>query len=196
MSERVARHQVYYRVLGIGLLVSVAAWGVTLAWDRQDAGAADVGEEARAGTQLALAYSDAQPAELADVRVAEADEVPASLPAPEATTSTEDAALDLEPPKLTLASSGSLISISLVEAPDNEIASAIEYDRLGAAVAAAAKGAGVIDTWARAGGLRIPEGSGRGPLILGGGPACVPTRLPGTRIGGFSGMGIGTPTRY
>ena len=199
MSERAGYDKVHHRVLGIGLLVSVAVLGATLAWGRLNAGAAGVGEEAQAGAQLALAYADAQPAELADVRVTEADEVAASLAAPDAATSTEAATLDLEPPKLSMASSGSLISVSLVDAPDDQIASAIEYDRLGAAVAAAANGAGDADTWARVGGFRIPEGSGRGPLIIGGGgsgcqgPTTV--RLPGTRIGGFSGIGIGTPTR-
>ncbi len=196
MSERAGYDKVYHRVLGIGLLVSVAVFGATLAWGRLNAGAADVGEKAQAGAQLALAYADAQPAELADVRVTEADEVAASLPAPDAATSTEEAALDLEPPKLSLASSGSLISVSLVDAPDEQIASAIEYDRLGAAVAAAANGAGVIDTWAS---VSPPESFRRGPLIIGGGGSgCQgPTRvvLPGTRIGGFSGMGIGGTTR-
>jgi len=200
MSEWAGNDKVYHRVLGIGLLVSVAVFGATLAWGRLNAGAADVGEKAQAAAQLALAYADAQPAELADVRVTEADEVAASLPAPDAATSTEEAALDLEPPKLSMASSGSLISVSLVDAPDDQIESAIEYDRLGAAVAAAANGAGDADTWARVGGFRIPEGSGgRGPLIIGGGGSgCQgPTRvvLPGTRIGGFSGMGIGGTTR-
>jgi len=200
MRERDGYDRVYHRVLGIGLLVSVAVFGATVAWDRQNAGAADVGEDAQAGAQLALAYADAQPAELADVRVTEADEVAASLPAPDAATSTEAAALDLEPPKLSMASSGSLISVSLVDAPDDQIESAIEYDRLGAAVAAAANGAGDANTWERVGGFRIPEGSGRrGPLIIGGGgggcqgPRTV--RLPGTRIGGFSGIGVGTPGR-
>ena len=195
MSEWAGYDKVYHRVLGIGLLVSVAVLGATLAWSRLSARAADVGEKAQAGAQLALAYSDAQPAELADVRVTEADELAASLPAPDAATSTEEAALDLEPPKLSMASSGSLISVSLVDAPDDQIASAIEYDRLGAAVVKAANGAGVIDTWAS---VSPPESFRRGPLIVGGGPACVPTRvvLPGTRIGGFSGMGIGAPTRH
>ncbi len=199
MSNRAGYDKVYHRVLGIGLLVSVAVLGATLAWSRLSAEAADVGEKARAGAQLALAYSNAQPAELADVRVTEADEVAASLPTPDAATSTAAAAFDLEPPKLSMASSGSLISVSLVDAPDDQIASAIEYDRLGAAMAAAAKGAGDADTWERGGLSRIPEGSGRGPLIIGGGgsgcqgPTTV--RLPGTRIGGFSGIGIGTPTR-
>ncbi len=169
MSERAGYDKVR-RVLGIGLLVSVAVFGATLAWDRLNAEAADVGEEAQAGAQLALAYAGAQPAELADVRVTEADELAASLPAPDAATSTEEAALNLEPLKLSLASSGSLISVSLVDAPDDQIESAIEYDRLGAAVAAAANGTGDADTWARVGGFRIPEGSGgRGPLIIGGG---------------------------
>ncbi len=192
MSERAGYDTVYHRVLGIGLLGSVAVLGATLAWSRLNAEGADVGEEAQAGAQLALAYSDAQPAELADVRVTEADEVAASLPTPDAATSTKAAAFDLEPPKLSMASSGSLISVTLVDAPDDQIESAIEYDRLGAAVAAAANGAGVIDTWAS---VSPPESFRRGPLIVGGGPACVPTRLPGTRIGGFSGMGIGGTRR-
>jgi len=191
MSNRAGYDKVYHRVLGIGLLVSVAVLGATLAWSRLNA-EIDVGEKAQAGAQLALAYSDAQPAELADVRLIEEDEVAASLPAPDAATSTVEAALDLEPPKLSMASSGSLISVSLVDAPDDQIASAIEYDRLGAAVVKAANGAGVIDTWAS---VSPPESFRRGPLIIGGGPACVPTRFPGTRIGGFSGMGIGASTR-
>ena len=200
MSERAGYDKVYHRVLGIGLLVSVAVLGATLAWGRLNAEAADVGEEAQAGAQLALAFVDAQPAELADVRVTDADEVAASLPAPDAATSTVEAALDLEPPKLSMASSGSLISVSLVDAPDDQIESAIEYDRLGAAVAAAANGAGDSDTWERGGLSRIPEGSGRGPLIIGGGGGgdCQgPTTvlIPGTRIGGFSGITLGTPGR-
>jgi hypothetical protein len=151
-------------------------------------------DRAEPTTQLALAYVDGQPVELIDVRVAEADVVAETAPVPESETSTVEAALDIEPPKLAMATEGSMIAISLVEADDSDVGDAIEYDRLGAAVAAANRGGNDHD-FERLGGFRIPEGSGgRGPLIIGGGGSgCQGPNVRLPRIGGGTSYGIGSP---
>lgn len=195
MSDGAGYDRVYRRVLGIGLLVSLAVHGAILAWGRLNVTPPASDDKAEPRTQLALAYADEQPVELVDVRVAEADVAVETAPVPESETSTVEAALDLEPPKLAMADQGSLIAVSLVETDDSNVGDAIEYDRLGAAVAAANRGGNDHD-FERLGGFRIPEGSGgRGPLIIGGGGSGCEgpnVRLPGTRIGGTS-YGIGSP---
>jgi hypothetical protein len=169
--------------------------GAILAWGRLNVTPAASDDRAEPTTQLALAYVDEEPLELIDVRVVEADVVAETAPAPESETSTVAAALDLEPPKLAMAHEGSMIAISLVVADDSDVGAAIEYDRLGAAVAAANRGGNDHD-FERLGGFRIPEGSGgRGPLIIGGGGSGCQgpnVRLPGRGIGGTS-YGIGSP---
>lgn len=195
MSDGAGYDRIYRRVLGIGLLVSLAVHGAILAWGRLNVAGTDAEEEAQPRTQLALAYVDEQPVELVDVRVAEADVAAETAPAPLSETSTVEAALDLQPPRLAMAQQGDLIAVSLVQTDEMDIGSAIEYDRLGAAVAAANRGGNDHD-FERLGGFRIPEGSGgRGPLIIGGGGSGCEgpnVRLPGTRIGGFSSYGIGS----
>lgn len=195
MSDGAGYDRVYRRVLGIGLLVSLVVHGAILAWGSLNLTPAASDDRAEATTQLALAYVDEQPIELIDVRLAEADVVAETAPALASETSTVEAALDLEPPKLAMAQTGSMIAISLVEADDSDVGDAIEYDRLGAAVAAANRGGNDHD-FERLGGFRIPEGSGgRGPLIIGGGGSGCQgprVRLPGRRIGGTS-YGIGSP---
>ena len=195
MSDGAGYDRVYRRVLGIGLLVSLVVHGAILAWGSLNLTPAASDDRAEATTQLALAYVDEQPIELIDMRVAEADVVAETAPALASETSTVEAALDLEPPKLAMAQTGSMIAISLVEADDSDVGDAIEYDRLGAAVAAANRGGNDHD-FERLGGFRIPEGSGgRGPLIIGGGGSGCQgpnVRLPGRRIGGTS-YGIGSP---
>ena len=195
MSDGAGYDRVYRRVLGIGLLVSLVVHGSILAWGRLNVTPAASDDQAEPTTQLALAYVDEEPLELIDVRVVEADVVAETAPAPESETSTVEAALDLEPPKLAMAHEGSMIAISLVEADDSDVGDAIEYDRLGAAVAAANRGGNDHD-FERLGGFRIPEGSGgRGPLIIGGGGSGCQgpnVRLPGRGIGGTS-YGIGSP---
>ncbi len=193
MSERAGYDRIYRRVLGIGLLVSLAVHGAILAWGRLDAPSAAADDLAEPKTQLALTYADERPVELLDVRVTEADVATETAPAPDVETSTAPAALDLDPPKLAAAQQGSMIAVSLVEEDDSDIGSAIEYDRLGAAVAAANRGGNDHD-FERLGGFRIPEGSGgRGPLIIGGGGSGCEgprVRLPGTRTGGFTGIRV------
>ena len=195
MSDGVGYDRVYRRVLGIGLLVSLVVHGSILAWGRLNVTPAASDDRAEPTTQLALAYVDEEPLELIDVRVVEADVVAETAPAPESETSTVEAALDLDPPKLAMAHEGSMIAISLVVADDSDVGDAIEYDRLGAAVAAANRGGNDHD-FERLGGFRIPEGSGgRGPLIIGGGGSGCQgpnVRLPGRGIGGTS-YGIGSP---
>lgn len=200
MSDGAGYDRVYRRVLGIGLLVSLVVHGAILAWGRLNVTPAGSDDRAEPTTQLALAYADGEPVELIDVRVAEADVAAETAPVPESETSTVEAALDIEPPKLAMATEGSMIAISLVEADDSDVGDAIEYDRLGAAVAAANRGGNDHD-FERLGGFRIPEGSGgRGPLIIGGGgsgcegPNVGPNvRLPGRRIPGGTSYGIGSP---
>ena len=194
MSERAGYDRIYRRVLGIGLLVSLAVHGAILAWGRLNVGSSAADDDpAEAKTQLALTFADEEPVELVDVRVIEADVATETAPAPDVQTSTAPAALDLEPPKLAAAQTGSMIAISLVEEEQSDIGSAIEYDRLGAAVAAANRGGNDHD-FERLGGFRIPEGSGgRGPLIIGGGGSgCEGPRvtLPGTRRPGFTGIRV------
>ncbi len=195
MSDGAGYDRVYRRVLGIGLLVSLVVHGSILAWGRLNVTPAASDDRAEPTTQLALAYVDEEPLELIDVRVVEADVVAETAPAPESETSTVEAALDLEPPKLAMAHEGSMIAVSLVVADDSDVGDAIEYDRLGAAVAAANRGGNDHD-FERLGGFRIPEGSGgRGPLIIGGGGSGCQgpqVRLPGRGIGGTS-YGIGSP---
>lgn len=196
MSDAAGLDRVYRRVLGIGLLVSLAVHGAILAWGRLDIRSAEADKQPAA--RLALTFADEEPVELLDVRVAEADVAAQTAPAPEVETSIVEATIDLEPPKLAMATQGELIAVSLVETADVEVAEAIEYDRLGAAVAAANRGGNDHD-FERLGGFRIPEGSGgRGPLIIGGGGSgCegprvrLPNRLPRT-IGGASDYGIGS----
>jgi hypothetical protein len=195
MSERTGNDRIYRRVLGIGLLVSLAVHGAILAWGRLDVpSAADADDAAEPKTQLALTYADEEPLELIDVRVIEADVVAETAPAPDVETSTAPAALDLDPPKLAAAQQGSMILVSLVEEDDSDIGSAVEYDRLGAAVAAANQGGNDHD-FERLGGFRIPEASGgRGPLIIGGGGSGCEgprVRLPGSSIPGFTGIRVG-----
>jgi hypothetical protein len=196
MSDGAGYDRVYRRVLGIGLLVSLVVHGAILAWGRLNVTPAASDNRAEPTTQLALAFVDEEPVELIDVRVAEADVVAETAPAPESETSTVEASLDLEPPKLAMALEGSMIAVSLVEADDSDVGDAIEYDRLGAAVAAANRGGNDHD-FERLGGFRIPEGSGgRGPLIIGGGGSGCQgpnVRLPGRRIGGGTSYGIGSP---
>lgn len=197
MSDGAGYDRIYRRVLGIGLLVSLAVHGAILAWGRLNVTTADADDQAQPTTQLALAYADEEPVELVDMRIAEADVAAETAPAPESETSTVEAALDLDPPQLAMAQQGEMIAISLVQSDDTDIGSAIEYDRLGAAVAAANRGGNDHD-FERLGGFRIPEGSGgRGPLIIGGGGSgCEGPRvtLPGRRIAGTS-YGIGSPYR-
>ena len=194
MSDGAGYDRVYRRVLGIGLLVSLVVHGSILAWGRLNVTPAASDDRAEPTTQLALAYVDEEPLELIDVRVVEADVVAETAPAPESETSTIEAALDLEPPKLAMANEGSMIAISLVAADDSDVGDAIEYDRLGAAVAAANRGGNDHD-FERLGGFRIPEGSGgRGPLIIGGGGSgCQGPNVQLPRIGGGTSYGIGSP---
>ena len=194
MSERVGLDRIYRRVLGIGLLVSLAVHGAILAWGRLNVQSdIDAEDAVAAKTQLALTFADEEPVELVDVRVVEADVAAETAPAPDVETSTAPAALDLDPPQLAAAQQGSMIAVSLVETDESDIGSAIEYDRLGAAVAAANRGGNDHD-FERLGGFRIPEGSGgRGPLIIGGGGSGCEgprVRLPGTRTGGFTGIRV------
>lgn len=199
MSDAAGLDRVYRRVLGIGLLVSLAVHGAILAWGHLDVRTAAADADAQPATRLALAFANEQPVELIDVRVAEADVAAETKPALEAETSTVEAAMDIDPPKLAMATQGELIAVSLVETGDADLADEIEYDRLGAAVAAAQRGGSDHD-FERLGGFRIPEGSGgRGPLIIGGGGSgCegprvrLPNSLPITRIGGSSDYGIGS----
>ena len=193
MSERAGDDRIYRRVLGIGLLVSLAVHGAILAWGRLDVGSSATDPStAESSPQLALTFTDEEPVELVDVRVVEAYVVAETAPAPDVETSTAPAALDLDPPKLAAAQQGSMIAVSLVEKDESDIGSAIEYDRLGAAVEAANRGGNDHD-FERLGGFRIPEGSGgRGPLIIGGGGSgCEgPRTLPGTRRPGFTGIRV------
>jgi hypothetical protein len=126
MSDGAGYDRVYRRVLGIGLLVSLVVHGAILAWGRLNVTAAS-DDRAEPTTQLALAYVDEQPVELIDVRVAEADVAAETAPVPESETSTVEAALDIEPPKLAMATEGSMIAVSLVEADDSDVGDAIDH---------------------------------------------------------------------
>lgn len=206
MTERVGYDGTYRRVLGIGLLVSLAVHGAILAWGRLEVAAVTERNPTEPGTELALAFADEQPVELLDMRVLEAEVSVETAPAPDAETSSVEASLDLEPPPLASAQEGALLAVNPVEIGETDVGAAIEFDRLGAAVAAASRGGNDHD-FERLGGFRIPEGSGRrGPLIIGGGGSgCqgpdvirLPGRrtgriaLPGAGTGGFSGYGIGS----
>ena len=210
MSQRIGYERLYRRVLGIGLLASVAVHGAILAWGHINVEAPELAEFGDSSPELALTYVERdRPLELLDVRVAEAEEVVASAPARSTATTTKAvAAPKLEsPPKLAAASAGALIAINPVETKEEEVASVVEFDRLGAAVAAAARtnGEGKRADWGEAGTSRIGPGAGRGPIIIGGGfggGGCdapgTGIVLPGRRIGGFSGIagaGIGRVVR-